>query len=53
MLEAVAWIGIAFCLTTATVHFASIALVVLRGRLAVGRLDAKLPETPPISNMTF
>jgi len=49
MLEAVAWIGIAFCLTTATVHFASIALVVLRGRLAVGRLDAKLPETPPIS----
>ncbi|MCX5515266.1 ceramide glucosyltransferase [Kaistia algarum] len=44
-----AWAGIAFCVVTAVVQFASIGLVILRGRIAVGRLYVKPAETPPVS----
>ncbi|MBN9000493.1 MAG: glycosyltransferase [Rhizobiales bacterium] len=44
-----AWFGLAFVVVTALVHFASIALVILRGRIAVHRLDDKVAETPPVS----
>ena len=44
-----AWFGLAFVLVTAAVHFASIALVILRGRIAVHHLDEKVAETPPVS----
>lgn len=44
-----AWAGIAFCAATALIQFTTIAVVILRGRIAVGKLYAKPAETPPIS----
>lgn len=43
------WFALAFCVVTAVFHFVSIAVVVFRGRRAVGRLTAPLPAHPPIS----
>ncbi len=46
---ALVWLAAAFCIVTAGAHFISILVVTLRGRLAVGRIPAKLPAHPPVS----
>ncbi|SHG09996.1 ceramide glucosyltransferase [Kaistia soli DSM 19436] len=43
------WLAAAFAVITAGVHFISILVVTLRGRIAVTRIPAKLPAHPPVS----
>ncbi|HWJ76227.1 MAG TPA: ceramide glucosyltransferase [Kaistia sp.] len=49
VIPALIWFAAAFAVVTAGVHFISILVVTLRGRIAVRRIPAKLPAHPPVS----
>lgn len=47
--DVLALLALAFCVVTALIHVITIAVVTVRGRLAVRRIPAKLPAYPPVS----